>query len=99
ERRTNEIGVRKVMGADSPSVIFTMAREFLVLVLIALAIAIPSGWFIVHKLLQQFAYRIDINILVFVMIAVATLILAAMTVGYQAYRASCTNPATAIKRE
>ncbi|MEZ5018645.1 MAG: ABC transporter permease [Bacteroidales bacterium] len=99
ERRTNEIGVRKVMGADSPSVIFTMAREFLVLVLMALAIALPAGWFIVHKLLQQFAYRIDINILVFVMIAVATLILAAMTVGYQAYRASCTNPATAIKRE
>lgn len=99
ERRTNEIGVRKVMGADSPSVIFTMAREFLVLVLMALAIALPAGWFIVHKLLQQFAYKIDINILVFVMIAVATLILAAMTVGYQAYRASCTNPATAIKRE
>lgn len=99
ERRTNEIGVRKVMGADSPSVMFTMAREFLALVLIALAIALPAGWFIVNKLLQQFAYRIEINILIFALIAAATLVLAALTVGYQAYRASCTNPATAIKRE
>lgn len=99
ERRTNEIGVRKVMGADSLSVMFTMAREFLFLVLIALAIALPAGWFLVNKLLQQFAYRIDISILIFILIAAATLILAALTVGYQAYRASCTNPATAIKRE
>jgi hypothetical protein len=95
ERRTNEIGVRKVMGADSPSVIFTMAREFLVLVLMALAIALPAGWFIVHKLLHQFAYRLD-QYLVFVMLAVATLILAQY--GWiQAYRAICINPATGTK--
>ena len=99
ERRTNEIGIRKVMGADSLSVIYTMAREFLLLVIIALVIAIPAGWFIVNKLLQQFAYRIDINIMIFILIALGTMILAALTVGYQAYRASCTNPATALKTE
>ncbi len=99
ERRTNEIGIRKVMGADSLSVIYTMAREFLLLVTIALVIAIPAGWFIVNKLLQQFAYRIDINIMIFILIALGTMILAALTVGYQAYRASCTNPATALKTE
>ncbi len=99
ERRTNEIGIRKVMGADSASVIYTMAREFLVLVVIALTIAIPAGWILVNKLLQQFAYRIDINVYIFILIALGTLILAALTVGYQAYRASCTNPATALKTE
>lgn len=99
ERRTNEIGIRKVMGADSASVIYTMAMEFLGLVVIALAIAIPAGWYIVNRLLQQFAYRIDINIFIFILIAMGTLVLAALTVGYQAYRASCTNPATALKRE
>lgn len=99
EKRTNEIGVRKVMGADSVSVIYTMAKEFLVLVMIALTIAIPAGWIIVYKLLQQFAYRIDINVLIFIIIALGTLILAAITVGYQAYRAACTNPATALKTE
>ncbi|MRR23770.1 FtsX-like permease family protein [bacterium] len=99
ERRTNEIGIRKVMGADPLSVIYTMAREFLLLVIIALVIAIPAGWFIVNKLLQQFAYRIDINVMIFILIAFGTLVLATLTVGYQAYRASCTNPATALKTE
>lgn len=99
ERRTNEIGIRKVMGADSASVIYTMAMEFLGLVVIALAIAIPAGWYIVNRLLQQFAYRIDINVFIFILIAMGTLVLAALTVGYQAYRASCTNPAAALKRE
>jgi len=54
---------------------------------------------IVHKLLQQFAYRIDMNIIVFAGIAAGTLIIAMLTVGYQAYRASCINPAEALKIE
>ncbi len=99
ERRTNEIGVRKVMGADSLVVISTMAREYLILVMISLLIALPAGWVIVHKLLQQFPYRIDMNILVFAAIAAGTVIVAMLTVGYQAYRASCINPAKALKIE
>ena len=99
ERRTNEIGIRKVMGADSLIVIRTMAREYLILVMISLVIALPAGWVIVHKLLQQFAYRIDINIIVFAGIAAGTIIIAMLTVGYQAYKASCINPAEALKIE
>ncbi len=99
ERRTNEIGIRKVMGADSLIVIHTMAKEYLVLVMISLLIALPAGWVIVHKLLQQFAYRIDMNLLVFAGIAAGTIIIAMLTVGYQAYKASCINPAEALKIE
>lgn len=99
ERRTNEIGIRKVMGADSLIVIGTMAREFIVLVMISLVIALPAGWVIVNKLLQQFAYRIDMNIMVFAGIAVGTIIIAMLTVGYQAYKASRINPAKALKAE
>jgi len=99
ESRTNEIGIRKVMGADSLIVIGTMAREFLVLVIISLVIALPAGWVIVHKLLQQFAYRIDMNIIVFAGIAVGTIIIAMLTVGYQAFKASRINPAEALKVE
>jgi predicted permease len=99
ERRTNEIGIRKVMGADSLTVIRTMAREYLVLVLVSLLIALPAGWVIVHKLLQQFAYRIDIKIIVFAVIGAVTILIAALTVGYQAYKASCINPAEALKIE
>ncbi len=99
ERRTNEIGIRKVMGADSLIVIGTMVREFLVLVMISLVIALPAGWVIVHKLLQQFAYRIDMDIFVFAGIAAGTIIIAMLTVGYQAFRASRINPAGALKVE
>ncbi|MDF1560822.1 MAG: ABC transporter permease [Bacteroidales bacterium] len=99
ERRTNEIGIRKVMGADSLIVIRTMAREFLVLVMISLLIALPAGWVIVHKLLQQFTYRIDLDIIVFAGIAAGTIIIAMLTVGYQAFKASRINPAEALKIE
>jgi len=99
ERRTNEIGIRKVMGADSLIVMRTMAKEYLVLVMISLIIALPAGWVIVDKLLQQFAYRIDMNILVVAGIAAGTVIIAMLTVGYQAYRAACINPAEALKIE
>jgi putative ABC transport system permease protein len=67
--------------------------------MISLLIALPAGWVIVHKLLQQFAYRIDMNILVFAGIAAGTLLIAMLTVGYQAYKASCINPAEALKIE
>lgn len=99
ERRTNEIGIRKVMGADSLIVIRIMIREYLVLVMISLLIALPAGWVIVNKLLQQFAYRIDMNIIVPAGIAVGTILIAMLTVGYQAYKASCINPAAALKIE
>lgn len=99
ERRTNEIGIRKVMGADSSSVIITMAREFLVLVLISIFISLPVGWLIVENLLKQFAYRINPGIIVFVLIGAGALIIALLTVSYQAFRASRINPVEALKTE
>jgi putative ABC transport system permease protein len=99
ERRTNEIGIRKVMGADSLKIIITMAREYVVLVLISLMISLPAGWIIVDKLLKQFAYRIDLNIFVFAGIAVGALLIALLTVSFQALKASEINPAEALKVE
>lgn len=99
ERRTNEVGIRKVMGAGSFDVIFTLSREFISLVLISLIIAIPLGWIIVGKLLKQFAYRIDISIIVFASIALGAIFIALFTVSFQAYKASGTNPAEALKVE
>jgi putative ABC transport system permease protein len=99
ERRTNEVGIRKVMGAGSLDVIFTLSREFISLVVISLIIAIPLGWIIVGKLLKQFAYRIDISIIVFASIALGAIFIALFTVSFQAYKASGTNPAEALKVE
>ena len=99
ERRTNEIGIRKVMGADSITVIYTLAREFLLPVLISIIIAIPLGWVIVKNLLKQFAYRIDISFFVFAAIAVGAIVIAMVTISYQAYKATGINPAEALKVE
>jgi ABC-type antimicrobial peptide transport system permease subunit len=99
ERRTNEIGIRKVMGAGSFMIMYTLSKEFLGLVLISCVIAIPSGWIIVGKLLKQFAYRIDMNILIFAGIAVGAIVVALMTVSFQAYKATGINPAEALKVE
>jgi ABC-type antimicrobial peptide transport system permease subunit len=99
ERRTNEIGIRKVMGADSMKIVYTMAREYLILVLISLLISLPAGWLITDKLLNQFAYRIDLSLSVFAGIAAGAMLVAVLTVSFQAFRASRINPAEALKVE
>jgi putative ABC transport system permease protein len=99
QRRTNEVGIRKVMGADSITVMYTLAREFLLPVIISIVIAIPLGWVIVSNLLKQFAYRIDISLLVFAGIALGAIVIAILTVSFQAYRATGINPAEALKVE
>jgi hypothetical protein len=99
ERRTNEIGIRKVMGAGILRILYSMVKEFLLLVLISLIIALPAGWIIVSNLLKQFASRIDMSISVFIIIATGTLAIALVTVIFQAIKASMINPASALKIE
>jgi putative ABC transport system permease protein len=99
ERRTKEIGIRKVMGASSISIMYSMSREFLLLVLYSIVIAMPAGWIIVEKLLRQFVNRIEISTIVFVVIAAGAVLIALLTVSFQAYRATCIRPAEALKVE
>jgi len=99
ERRTNEVGIRKVMGADAMIIIYTLSKEFLIPVLISVIIALPVGWIIVGKLLRQFAYRIDLSVPVFIAVAVTAIAIALVTVSFQAYRASGINPAESLKAE
>jgi putative ABC transport system permease protein len=99
ERRTNEIGIRKVMGAGALTVMYSVSKEFLFLVLISIVIAIPVGWLLVNNMLKEFAYRIDISYLVFTIIAFGAIIIALLTVSFQAYKAAGINPAEALKIE
>jgi ABC-type antimicrobial peptide transport system permease subunit len=87
------------MGAGAVKVIFTLSKEFLILVGISILIAVPVGWIIVGNLLKQFAYRIDMNPVVFAGIAAGALVIAMLTVSFQAYKASGINPAEALKVE
>ncbi|OFY71500.1 MAG: hypothetical protein A2Y71_11545 [Bacteroidetes bacterium RBG_13_42_15] len=99
ERRTNEIGIRKVMGAGTMTILITMVKEFMVLILISLVIALPAGWIFVENLLKQFASRIDLSIFVFAGIAAGAVVIALITVSFQAFKASVINPAEALKVE
>jgi ABC-type antimicrobial peptide transport system permease subunit len=99
EKRTNEIGIRKVMGAGTSIIIWGMIREFLILILFSLVIALPAGWIIVENLLKQFASRIEITAPVFAGIAAGSIIIALVTVCFQAFKASIINPAVALKVE
>ena len=87
------------MGAGSLTIMYSMSREFLMPVLISLIISLPAGWIIVEKLLKQFAFRIDVSLLVFAAMAAGAIIIAMFTVSFQAYKATGINPAQALKVE
>jgi ABC-type antimicrobial peptide transport system permease subunit len=99
ERRTNEVGIRKVMGAGPLVVMYTLSKEFLLLILISIVIAVPTGWIIVVNMLKEFAARIEMSFAVFAGIALGAIIIAMLTVSFQAYKATGINPAEALKVE
>jgi putative ABC transport system permease protein len=99
ERRTKEIGIRKVLGASVNGIVFMLSKDFLKLVMIALLIASPIAWYFMNQWLQDFAYRIVINWWVFGMAAIVVLLIAVLTVSTQAIRAALSNPVRAIRSE
>lgn len=98
-RRSKEIAIRKILGAGIFDVSVILSRNFLVLVLIAVTIAIPTGWWAAEMWLQDFAYRIEIRWWMFALPGVAAVIIALLTVGYQVLRASVTNPVESLRSE
>ena len=99
ERRTREIGVRKVFGATENRVLVMISFEFLVLMVIALLIATPVVIIMMEEWLQDYVYRISIGPTVFIWTVVITLISTAVTITYQALKAARTNPAKALRME
>ena len=98
-RRTREIGIRKVLGASVSSVVRLLSKEFLVLVIIAALIAFPLGWWAMNKWLEDFAYRIHIVWWVFPLAGIAALLIALLTVSFQAIRAALANPVKSLRTE
>jgi putative ABC transport system permease protein len=99
ERRTKEIGLRKVNGAKSLEIFFLLAKEYMIWVSISIIIACPIALYIMHNWLQKFAYRIDISLWVFVLAGAIALFVALLTVGFQSYKAACKNPVEALRYE
>jgi predicted permease len=98
-RRAKEIGIRKVMGASVRQIALLLSRDFLLLVGIALVIAAPVSWWLGDRWLQDFAYRADIGVWVFVEAGLVAMGLALLTVGWQAVRAARANPVETLRNE
>lgn len=99
EQKYKEIGIRKVLGASIPAVVRLLSREFLLLVLLSWIIASPVAWWVMNKWLQNFAYRIGIHWWMFGLAGVIALMIALVSVGFQAIRAAGTNPVRALRSE
>lgn len=99
EQRTKEIGIRKVLGASVSQVTKMLSKEFLKLVLIASLIAFPVAWWAMHKWLQSFAYRINISWGAFLIAGLAALLIALITVSFQAIKAAVSNPVKSLRTE
>ena len=99
ERRTKEIGIRKVLGASVESLATLLSKDFIKLVFIAALIAFPLAWWYMKDWLEGFAYRINISWWVFALAAFITLIIAIATVSFQAIKAARANPVKSLRTE
>mgnify|MGYP000900627325 CR=1 FL=1 len=99
ERRTKEIGIRKVLGASVPGITRLMSRDFLRLVFISCLLAFPIAWWVMHQWLLNYAYRIDISWWIFLAAGLLSMLIALITVSFQAIKAAIANPIKSLRTE
>ena len=99
ERRTKEIGVRKVLGASVSAIIFLLVKDIVRWVLLANAVAWPVAYFSMYRWLQRFAYRTNLEIWMFLFSAILALGIALLTVSYQSVKVAVSNPVDTLRYE
>lgn len=99
EQRSKEIGIRKVLGASVSGIVGLLSKDFLILIVIAMLIAAPVAWYGMGKWLQGFAYKINLSWWMFALAAVISIIIALVTISFQAIRAALANPVKSLKSE
>jgi putative ABC transport system permease protein len=99
EQRTKEIGIRKVLGASVSKIIYLLSREVVALVFVAVLVAAPIAFYSMQKWLQNFAFRIGISPLMFVLTAIGTLAIALLSVSFRTIKAAQANPIDSIRYE
>jgi putative ABC transport system permease protein len=99
EQRTKEIGIRKVLGASVRQLLILVTKDFLYLIAAAFILSIPFTWWAMNSWLQDFAYRIKINVWVFPLSGMTALMIALLTISFRAIKASVANPVVSLKTE
>jgi putative ABC transport system permease protein len=99
QRRVKEIGIRKVVGASVKDTVWLLSRSFLRWVLLAFVLAVPLAWIVMGRWLQNFAYRVDLEVWVFAVSGALALLIAFVTVGFQSLKAALANPVESLRHE
>jgi putative ABC transport system permease protein len=97
--RTKEIGIRKLNGAKVSQILYLLNREFIILVTLSYAVAVPVIWYAMHKWLQSFAYRTELNLWLFLLAGIIAFGIAFLTVSWLSWRAATRNPVEALRYE
>jgi putative ABC transport system permease protein len=99
EQRTKEIGIRKALGASVGSIVLLLSKDLVKLVIIAFIIAAPVAWYVINQWLENYTYRTEIGILVYLMAGITIFIIALATMGYQSLKAATADPVESLRAE
>ncbi len=99
ERRTKEIGIRKVLGAGVSNIVLLLSKDFVLLVIIAMAIATPISWYAMDRWLEGFAYKMEIQVWIFALSGFIALMIALFTIAYLSLKSAVINPVTSLRSE